>query len=173
MSQAGIAGGKVGPKGEVPRIGYRLRDFVLRSIAGAELRLSDYRGRKNLILILGTLSVQHSALIRDLAVHYERIRGEQAEVLLIVPGALEEREQPVQLPFPVLIDPDRHTYAEYGLQASVNPISGIFVADRFGELVASYIGPETTNATAASILNWLEFINSQCPECEPPEWPLD
>jgi hypothetical protein len=22
-------------------------------------------------------------------------------------------------------------------------------------------------------LDWLEFVNSQCPECEPPEWPLE
>jgi hypothetical protein len=23
----------------------------------------------------------------------------------------------------------------------------------------------------AEILSWLEFVNSQCPECDPPEWP--
>jgi len=146
---------------------------MLRSAAGAEVRFSDYRGRSNLILIFGTLAAEHSALFRDLAVHHQRIREEQSEVLLIIPALIDEPKQPVQLPFPVLLDPDRQTYAEYGLQASMNPISGIFIADRFGELVASYVGPETANATAASILKWLEFINSQYPECEPPEWPLE
>ena len=173
MSQAEIAGGKVSPKGELPRIGYRLRDFMLRSTAGAEVRLSDYRSRSNLIVIVGTPSAQRSLLIRDLAAWYQRIREEQAEVLLIIPAMLEEREQPVQLPFPVLVDSGRQLYTEYGLQANSDPISGVFIADRFGELAASYVGSETTNATSASILKWLEFINSQCPECEPPEWPLE
>lgn len=173
MSQAEIAGGKVSAKGEVPRIGYRLRDFMLRNSAGAEVRLSDYRGRSNLILIFGTLSAQRSIVIGDLAAQYQSIREEQAEVLLISPTLVEEPQRPAQLPFPVLMDPGRQFYTEYGLQPNRDLISGIFIADRFGELAASYVGSETANATPASILKWLEFINSQCPECEPPEWPLE
>ncbi|HEU5232894.1 MAG TPA: redoxin domain-containing protein [Terriglobales bacterium] len=104
MSQAEIAGGRVSPKAEVPRIGYRLRDFMLRSTAGAEVRLSDYRARSNLILIFGMIAAQHSALIRDVAAQYQRIREQQAEVLLISPTMVEEPQRPVQLPFPVLLD---------------------------------------------------------------------
>jgi peroxiredoxin len=173
MSQAEIAGGKVSLRGEVPRIGYRLRDFMLRSTAGAEVRLSDYRGRSDLVLIFGAVSAERSALIRDLTGVYQRIREEQAEVLLIVPAAVKEREQALQIPFPVLVDSGREIYAEYGLPINSDPIFGIFIADRFGELAASYVASDTTNATSASILKWLEFINSQCPECEPPEWPLE
>jgi len=154
-------------------MGYRLRDFMLLSTAGAEVRLSDYRGRSNLILIFGTPAAQHSALISDVAGRYQRIREEQAEVFLIVPAVIEQSERPVQLPFPILVDLGRQLYTEYGLPPNSGPISGIFIADRFGELAASYVGSETANATSASILKWLEFINSQCPECEPPEWPLE
>lgn len=173
MSQAEIAGGKVSPKGEVPRIGYRLRDFMLRSTTGAEVRLSDYRGRSNLVLIFGTLPAQRSVLIGDVAAQYQRLREEQAEVFLIIPAMIEEPGRLVQLPFPLLVDSGRQLYTEYGLQPNSDPISGIFIADRFGELAASYVGSETANATCASILKWLVFINSQCPECEPPEWPLE
>ena len=173
MSQAEIAAGKVSAKGEVPRIGYRLRDFMLRNSAGAEVRLSDYRGRSNLIIIFAALSAERSALIGDIAAQYQGIREEQAEVLLVSPTMLEEPQRPVQLPFPVLMDSDRQHYTEYGLQANSAPVSGIFIADRSGELAASYVGSETPNATSGSILKWLEFINSQCPECEPPEWPLE
>jgi peroxiredoxin len=173
MSQAEIAGGKVSPSGEVPRVGYRLRDFMLRSTAGAEVRLSDYRGRSDLILIFATISAERSALIRDLAGHYRRIREEQAEILLVVPATAKQPERAPQPPFPVLVDSGRKIYAEYGLHTNNDPISGIFIADRFGELAASYVGLEAANATSASILKWLEFINSQCPECEPPEWPLE
>ena len=173
MSQAEIAGGKVSAKGELPRIGYRLRDFMLRSTAGAEVQLSDYRGRSNLIVIFSVVSADGSTLIRDVAGHYQRIREQQAEVLLISPTMVEEPQPPVQLPFPVLLDAGREIYAEYGFLASDDPISGIFIADSFGEIAASYVASETANATSASILKWLEFINSQCPECEPPEWPLE
>lgn len=174
MSQAEIAGGKVSPKGEIPRTGYRLRDFMLRSTAGAEARLSDYRGRSNVIVVFGALLTERLALIRDLTAQYRRIREEQAELLLIVPvGLVEGSERSIQLPFPILVDSGRKVYAEYGLQASDDAISAIFIADRFGELAASYVEAGTANATSASILKWLEFINSQCPECEPPEWPLE
>jgi hypothetical protein len=27
--------------------------------------------------------------------------------------------------------------------------------------------------TIESMLEWLDFIEAQCPECEAPEWPLD
>ena len=174
MSQAEIAAGKVSPKGEIARTGYRLRDFVLRSTEGAEVRFSDYRGRSNRIVIFAESSAEHLELLRDLAAQYSRIREEQTEILLIIAARpLDEPEGSLKLPFPTLIDSHRQVYADYGLQRSGDLIPGIFIADRFGELAASYVGPESTNATPASILKWLEFINSQCPECEPPEWPLE
>ena len=172
MSQAEIAAGKISAKGEIPRTGYRLRDFVLRSAAGAEVHLSDYRGRANLILMF-TLSAE-LGVVRDLAAQYAHIREEQGKVLLIVAiRELDDPETSLQLPFPTLIDSDRKVYADYGLQRNGDLIPGIFITDRFGELAASYVGSETANATSASIVKWLEFINSQCPECEPPEWPLE
>lgn len=173
MSQAEIAGGKVSPKGEIPRTGYRLRDFVLKSTTGPEIRVSDYRGRSNLILIFAD-SAEPLAPTRDLAAQYSRIREEQTEVLLIVPAArLGDPEASIQLPFPLLVDRNRQVHAEYGLKGCNDPVFGIFIADRFGELAAAFIGSEIANATPASILKWLEFINGQCPECEPPEWPLE
>lgn len=172
MSQAEIAGGKVNPKGELPRTGYRLRDFVLQSVDGYDVRLSDYRGGCNLILIFNARSEDCVDLLRDLASHYSNVRAELAEALVITPESAVRKGSP-QLPFPVLADAERLIQAEYGLQSGGGSISGVFIADRFGELAASYVGPEVTNATFASILKWLEFVNSQCPECEPPEWPLE
>ncbi len=172
MSQAEIAGGKVSPKGQLPRTGYRLRDFVLKNTQGSEVRLSEYRGRCNLVLVFDGRRGDCAPLVRDLASHYPAFREEHTDVLLIASEGAVQKHSP-QLPFPILFESARSIQAEYGLQTGGEPISGIFIADRFGELVASYVGPDTANATAASILKWLEFINSQCPECEPPEWPLE
>lgn len=172
MSQAEIAGGKVNPKGELPRTGYRLRDFALTTADECEVRLSDYRGRSNLILIVETARGHCAALVRDLASQYPRVREEQAEVLVIAPESTGQKDS-LQLPFPTLSDSHGSIQHEYGLQTGGQPISGIFIADRFGELTASYVGSEVAHASSASILKWLEFISSQCPECEPPEWPLE
>src|SRR5690348_17596004 len=172
MSQAEIAGGKVSPKGEMPRTGYRLRDFVLKSTEGREIRLSDYRGRSNLVLIFSATSGECVPLIGELASHDRAIHEQQVQVLLIVYRD-EELNRPLQLPFPILMDLNQLVYADYGLNKTGDPVPGIFIADRFGELVASYVAADTASATFASTLKWLEFINSQCPECEPPEWPLE
>ena len=52
MSQTEIAGGKLTSDGEVPPRGRRLREFELMSSEGKPVRLSDYRGRSNLVVIL-------------------------------------------------------------------------------------------------------------------------
>ena len=52
MSQTEIAGGKLTSDGEVPSRGRRLREFELVSSEGKPVRLSDYRGRSNLVVIL-------------------------------------------------------------------------------------------------------------------------
>ena len=172
MSQAEIAGGKVSPKAAIPKVGYRLLDFFLKSTDGREIRLSDYRGSSNVVLMFNAPSGDCARLTHELGPHYQLIREQQAAVLVIVsrPADLQGLHQ---LPFPILTDFSQDVYADYGLHKSADPVSGIFIADRFGELAASYVASDTANATSASILKWLEFINSQCPECEPPEWPLE
>jgi peroxiredoxin len=169
MSQAEIAGGKISPAGAVPRPGYRLRDFSIKA-TGREARLSDYRGRSNLILVFSGPRAD-SDLMRQLACSCDKIREQDAEWLVIRSGeAISSIEW--QVPIPVFADSDQGIYRDYGLLAP-DPIPAIFIADRFGELIASYLGAEVRNATTDSILKWLEFINSQCPECEPSEWPLE
>jgi hypothetical protein len=45
--------------------------------------------------------------------------------------------------------------------------------DRFAEVFGAYRSRDGQSLpTTAEVLSWLEFINSQCPECEPPEWPV-
>ena len=51
MSQAQIAGGTVSQQNELPAKGRRLHDFELPGDLGHKVRLSDYRGRANVVLI--------------------------------------------------------------------------------------------------------------------------
>ena len=53
-----------------------------------------------------------------------------------------------------------------------HPATAIYITDRFGEVFAVYRAAEgQTMPDAQEIVTWLAFINSQCPECSPPEWP--
>jgi len=46
------------------------------------------------------------------------------------------------------------------------------ITDRFGEVFAVYRAAEgQAMPSVREIVEWLSFINSQCPECSPPEWP--
>jgi len=49
----------------------------------------------------------------------------------------------------------------------------VYITDQFGEVFAVYRTREGQSLpNIADILNWLEFVNAQCPECEAPEWPI-
>jgi len=45
----------------------------------------------------------------------------------------------------------------------------VYIADLFGEVLESTPGGQLVPAIA-DVMNWLELVNAQCPECEPPEW---
>jgi peroxiredoxin len=74
----------------------------------------------------------------------------------------------------VLSDGDGRIHREVGASDEQgHAAAAAYVIDRYGEIFAIYRtrdGQALPNA--AEILNWLEFVNSQCPECEPPEWPV-
>ncbi len=50
-------------------------------------------------------------------------------------------------------------------------LPAILVADRHGEIYAQYHTQAHRLPKVDEILQWLAFINSQCPECGVPEWP--
>ena len=55
--------------------------------------------------------------------------------------------------------------------ATGRPAPAVFVTDRFREIFAAYLparGPGLPDVK--EILEWLVFINIQCPECGVPEW---
>ena len=176
MSQAEIAGGAVTPPNELPSKGRQLRDFELTSALGAQIQLSDYRGRSNLVLIFADDQQSTMTLLSDMASQYAQIKNEEAEVLAVVQLAREraaETKQRLKLPYPVLADKDGRIHREVGaVSPQGNVAAAVYVTDRFGEVFGLY---RTRDGQAlpnvAEILSWLEFVNSQCPECEPPEWP--
>lgn len=141
----------------------------------------DYKQHKNLVLIFfrDPGCAPCVRLLRELAASYEEYRQLNAEILAIVSSDLEQLnklQHELELPFPLLSDPDAgvlNSYEEGSLVA--RPVFGVFITDRWGALFSKTVGSEMDKLPAdAEIRDWLSFIEIQCPECSPPErWPRD
>jgi peroxiredoxin len=142
----------------------------------------DYKQHRNLVLIFfrSAQSRKYQELLRAIAEHYGDYKQKEAEVLAISTDEIDRLRQLAQdlaLPFPVLSDSDakvtnlyrKHTegIADAAFEAA------IFVADRWGAIFSSKSVEKDRDLPAeAEIREWLEFIELQCEECFPPEWPL-
>lgn len=177
MSQAEIAGGRVTSSGELPRKGLGFPDFELMSSSEHPLRLSDYRGRSSLLLIFTDDQAATAELLSAVAHSYDDFKHEEAEVIAVAKSSPEECgriKERLKLPFLILSDGNGRIHREVGASDEQgNAAAAAYVTDRYGEIFAIYRTRDgQALPTAAEILNWLEFVNNQCPECEPPEWPV-
>ena len=118
------------------------------------------RGRCNLVLFLThpVSCVACEEKLRELNDALALLRGEEAEVLAVVPGHREqvvELKRRLALAFPVMFDAG----------TALNDKAVLVVADRFGEIFALIGGDaEHRLPTAAMIAEELAFVALQCPE---------
>jgi peroxiredoxin len=115
-------------------IGQLTPDFELPQVQGDPVRLSDYRGQKPVVLAFTRIFTEKLFCpfcyphIQDLKTRYGEIQALGAELLMITSTDL-------QLPYPLLMDPDCRTFRLYGVgQALGAPLPGQFVLDREGKL---------------------------------------
>jgi peroxiredoxin len=160
------------------RRGELLPDIALYSTDGQQVRLSKYRGRMNLVLILaGRVDDQNVLQLLDkIAGRYPEFLGEEAEVILILLNDCASQEPPKGgrkgWPFVVLGDTEGQAHRSFSALDRGERVSpAIFVADRYGEIFAEYRAKGRELPKIDDLLQWLFFINSQCPECGVPEWP--
>jgi peroxiredoxin len=111
-----------------------------------------------------------------IAKDYKHIQEEQAEVLAILDCTPERAtgiKEEAQVTFPVLVDPEGRIHRFMGaLNEGAGSAMAIYITDRFGEVFATFRESERQAMPGVKeILGWLAFVNSQCPECGPPEWP--
>ena len=91
-------------------------------------------------------------------------------------GCLRQLAQDLALPFPLLSDSDGKVtdlyleHPEEVLDKTFDVV--IFVADRWGALFSTKrIEIDHELPVEAEVREWLEFIELQCEECFPSEWP--
>lgn len=169
--QAEIGGAaKVDPGTGVQRPGYMIRDFSLKSSAGEDIRISGFRGRSNLVLVFAGRSDAMRDFLSEMAQRSREFSEQETRIVAILARRCEERSLPTSNVSSILGLYDE-TLAVHCLSGATNengcPTPLVYVTDRFGEIVSTYASPPKVD----EILSTLEFVNHQCPECEPPEWP--
>jgi len=177
LTQAEIAGRIFRTAETCPVKGQLIRDFELTSAEGRKVSVSDYKGRLNLVLVFADGRPRSLEFLAGVAQGYNEIRDEQAEVLAILQSTSEKAariKDRARAKFPVLVDRDGRIHRFMGAEdRRGQPEMAVCVTDRFGEVFATF--RESQNQalpTVQEILGWLTFVNSQCPECSPPEWPV-
>jgi hypothetical protein len=137
-------------------------DLSLAQGNGDSLRISDYRHRQNLVVLFtgeagfGCLS----GLITALSARYAEFKAEEAEILVVVaPSAGSQAGLEAGLPFPVV------TLQRVGSDGEHLAGPSVTVLDRYGEVYAKYRpGGGDAPPSADELLEWLRFIELQCPE---------
>lgn len=103
------------------KIGSLAPNFSLLATNGQEISLTDFRGKKNVIVffIRETSCWQCRTHVTQLGKMYEQFREAGAEILVVLGEGVEkarEYKESIKLPFPILSDPDRAVYHLYELE---------------------------------------------------------
>jgi peroxiredoxin len=129
--------------------------------------------RKNLVILFyhGSECSLCRKKLKRFAESYEELEELRAKILAISSDRLERSEKlsaELGPPCPLLSDPEGSVIGKYtywGVDRKV-AVPSVFVTDRYGTLYYQHIANEITGIPdLAKVLSWLEFIQSQCPEC--------
>ena len=152
-----------------------MRDFVLATARDEIVRLSNFRGRSNLAVVFPGYSDAMRVFLEEVARHICEFTDQDTAVLVVLPHGPEERAFPIANNSPIVVLYDK-THEVYRLSGATDengrPVPLIYLTDRFGEIISAYATQDhSMPPSVGEILSALEFVNYQCPECEPPEWP--
>ncbi|MCK6480644.1 MAG: peroxiredoxin family protein [Planctomycetaceae bacterium] len=128
-------------------------------VEGRPVRLEDYRGKRNLVLVFtrgfpGYLCPLCTSYTAQIAHRYRDIAAAGGEVLLVFPGSPEkvgefvkaarailEESGPGALPFPVLLDVDLKRVDAFGIRGDLARPS-TFIVDREGKVRYAFVGDQ-------------------------------
>ncbi len=159
------------PPAQIPVPGEIMPDLNLISTGRANVRISNYRSRRNLILIFSGTGYSETVrrLLRNFSEIYSEFVSEEAQVLAVVQGSRDRAEQLERsdaISFPVLADEDGHAHIRVGVlgpEQNCTPV--VYVVDRYGEIRhVSRAEESRAGLTPGEALDWIRYINLECPE---------
>jgi peroxiredoxin len=154
-----------------PASGHHLHAFTLPDSTGQPVQLWQYLQRSNVMLFFhhGINCAACEAFLQELAARLDAYRQEETAVLALGPDEqASNRQLAARLghPFPFLSDPAGYVITHQGLAPP-----SLIIADRWGEIWAAWLGGTNHQfPSKQDILQWLLFIEVQCPECTMIEW---
>ncbi|HWG88160.1 MAG TPA: hypothetical protein VN679_10290, partial [Candidatus Acidoferrales bacterium] len=173
-SQAETAGRLTNSSGARPQRGTVLRDLEVSMADGTRRLLSSVRGTSSLILIF-TAGQDLSAFLATLLARKSTLIQNNARVLVVAAKQMQLAELSKWQDNLCLLALDQNGELHRALGATdgqENPVPTIYITDRFGEVFAAFRSENPTSlAGMDEIIRWLEFIEQQCEECSPSEWP--
>lgn len=132
----------------IPAVGEVAPDFEAKDANGAPVRLSSYRGSKNVVLYFypkdfTPVCTKEACGFRDM---YEELRGKDTEVIGVSvddEGSHRSFAAKHALPFPLLSDPDKRISKLYGAAGSLFGLLErtrrlTFVIDKAGTIAAVF-----------------------------------
>ncbi len=156
---------RVEPTESGARLRRRLRDFRLPGADGREVRTTDFRQRRNLVVVFHhgggcPICVDY---LDNLADHVSDLAGEEAVALAV--GAEDEAAtralwERLDRRLTCLADPSGNAAGAERLG-----IPAVIVADRFGQVWAAWSGGASHALPGPDdVVEWLRFVEMQCPE---------
>jgi peroxiredoxin len=141
-------------------------DLVLKDSAGKAVDLKQYRGKKNLVVVItrgfsGYVCPNCSAQTSRLVANYPEFVKRDAEVLVVFPGPAKHLQDFVQavrsqagdapVPFPLLLDEGYKAVDQLGIRAQGLPgpfpdaKPATYILDKQGKVVFAYVGTNTAD----------------------------
>ncbi len=148
-------------------------DFCLADATGNQVCLRTYLSNCNLVLFFASefQNPEEIKVLQALARRSSEYRAEDANILGVIPSLPTDpqvRSIISSFPFPVLIDPGskvRKTYAMLMDRSLTTPPEAItFILDRFSAPYIAAVGIDDVNALQEGAIDWLRYIDIQCPE---------
>src|SRR6185312_5086073 len=173
-SQAETAGHLTNSSGPHPQRGTVLRDLELTLVGGSRCLLSSLRGSTSLVMLFTGGRNLH-VLFSDLESKQPALKEHNGRVLMIATAHPASDTQPASSAdlFSQALDEAGTVHKALGaIDANPKPVPSIYITDRFGEVFAAFHNTDIGSLpNAQEIIRWLEFIEQQCDESSPPEWP--
>ncbi len=153
--------------------------FAARTIAGQMVRAWDYKQKK--ALLIAFLHVECARCARFVEQLRERAAElvEREAVALVVFSEVPPAALACNLPAHIVFATDMSGQAQHAFlgEQVFGPAGqqqvGVFVADRYGELFAQWVGGDAALPGVPEALSWLAQIQIACEECGAPHWNLD
>jgi peroxiredoxin len=143
---------------ELPQSGKLVPPFTLAAQDGQIVRIGDFRGRRNLVLIFAAR--KPLSLISDMERRQAELQEENALVLLIdsIPNQFRA---PNSKSMYFLMDSDSEVSRRFGAEYQ----AAVYITDQYGEIYSVHRMSEgSLLPDADEVLASLRHINAACPE---------